>query len=175
MRHAVDGMRQIADRAARLDDGEVRGRRVAALPALDHDEIDRRQDLLVLGVPVGLHRRDVDDRDMVGARDHRGQIQRQHQRGAGGSRDPEGQARASQTGDASERRMRMNDTAESGFVEVATLCGDRHDEPTPAAWRSYAAARRPAPRAAGASDARGRCRPFPAAAARPGPSRARVP
>ena len=106
-----------ADVLVELDDGQVRPRGGAALPALDDDQVDRRQDLLVPRIPVSLHGDDVHDRDVVGAFHQRRQIERQHQGGAGG-----GRQQAERDGDGGERCTHaVNDTAESPVCRVTLL------------------------------------------------------
>ena len=58
-------------RAARLDHGQASRRRRRPFQLSTTMSVDGRQDLLVAFVPGRGDRHDVDDRDVVGARDHR--------------------------------------------------------------------------------------------------------
>jgi hypothetical protein len=82
LRHAEHRHLDVAHRAAGLHDAKVRGRRT--FPGLDHREVDRREDALVVRVPSGLHGADVDDGHLVGLRDHGREIER-HDKGRLGS------------------------------------------------------------------------------------------
>ena len=156
VRHAVDDLGQVADRAAGLDDGEVRRRGVAALPALDDHQVDRREDRSWPRPSRTSRRRR--QRPRRGPRaSHRRQIQRQHQRrrAAGTKRS----MRQMATGRRPSWRRRgtayRHDTADSAdLLNDARVADQTSRHPS-----TRRGGRAPAPcrrrRALGASDGRG--------------------